>query len=71
LRRFGRLREGLAAQVLHEGPFENDGPTVERLHGFVRDEGYGPAGKHQEIYLGDLRRTGPERQHTVIPQPVA
>jgi hypothetical protein len=68
--RFERLREGLCAQIMHIGPYSAEGPTIERLHAFIADEGYALRGKHHEIYLGDPRRTPPERLRTIIRQPV-
>ncbi|UCF99477.1 MAG: GyrI-like domain-containing protein [Spirochaetaceae bacterium] len=68
--RFETFHEGLSAQVLHIGPFSAEGPTIERLHRFIRDNGYRRRGKHREIYLSDLRRAEPEKLKTIIRQPV-
>jgi hypothetical protein len=68
---FQSLHEGLCAQVLHIGSFSEEGPTVERLHRFVHDNGYGRNGRHREIYLSDLRRAAPEKLKTIIRQPIA
>ncbi len=62
--------EGLAAQVMHIGPYADEAPTIERLHAFIAAQGCRPRGKHHEIYLGDPRRTAPERLKTVLRQPV-
>lgn len=75
LRAAGRVRlepfcEGRAAQLLHHGPFSTEGPTIQRLHGFIDQQGLGRRGKHHENYLTDLTRTAPERLKTVIRQPV-
>lgn len=32
--------EGKSAQVMHFGPFNEEGPTIERLHQFIEDQGY-------------------------------
>ena len=69
--RFESFHEGLCAQVLHAGPFSEEGPTIERLHRFIRDNGYSRSGKHREIYLSDLRRAAPEKLKTIIRQPLA
>lgn len=69
--RLERFCEGRAAQVLHLGPFSAEGPTIERLHGFIAGQGLGRRGKHHEVYLTDVSRTAPERLKTVIRQPVA
>jgi hypothetical protein len=62
--------EGLAAQVLHVGPFTVEGPTIERVHRFIEESGHRPFGKHHEIYLSDIRRADPSRWKTVIRQPM-
>ncbi len=71
LLRLERFREGLAAQLMHIGPYAAEGPTIERLHAFIAERGYELAGKHHEIYLGDPRRAAPEKLKTVLRQPVA
>jgi hypothetical protein len=70
----GRLRlesfaEGRCAQILHIGPFSEEGPTIERLHAFI-DARAGLAGKHHEIYLSDIRRADPKKWKTIIRQPM-
>jgi hypothetical protein len=62
--------EGLAAQIMHLGPYAEEAPTIERLHAFVAEQGYRLRGRHHEIYLGDPRRTTPERLKTVLRHPV-
>jgi hypothetical protein len=56
--------------VLHIGPYSAEGPTIAALHAFIADNGLERAGKHHEIYLGDPRRSAPEKLKTVIRQPV-
>lgn len=63
--------EGRAAQILHRGPYGEEGSTVEALHRFIADQGLALTGKHHEIYLGDPRRAAPEKLRTIIRQPVA
>ena len=66
------FEEGAAAQVLHVGPYATEAPTIARLHAFIRDQGFtfdGHRHKHHEIYLGDPRRSAPERLRTIIRQP--
>jgi len=69
--RLERVAEGLAAQIMHVGPYSAEAPTIARLHAFVAAEGYELRGRHHEIYLGDPRRTAPERLKTVIRHPVS
>ena len=68
--RLERFREGKSAQILYLGPYADEGPTIVRMHAFIRESGYMPEGKHHEIYLGDPRRSAPEKLKTVIRQPV-
>jgi len=63
-------REGLALQVLHLGPYNAEGPTISRLHDFMKKNGYTFNGRHHEIYLNDPRRSAPEKIKTIIRQPV-
>ena len=66
------FEEGAAAQVLHVGPYATEAPTIARLHAFIRDQGFtfdGHRHKHHEIYLGDPRRSAPEKLRTIIRQP--
>ena len=65
------LSEGTAIQILHIGSYDDEGPTLHRLH----DE-YMPAhrltfnGDHHEIYLSDPRRIDASKLKTVLRQPV-
>ena len=68
--RFERYDEGHAAQIMHIGPYAIEGPTVARLHAFIEQQGHALRGKHHEIYLGDPRKTAPEKLRTVIRQPM-
>jgi hypothetical protein len=71
--RFQSFQEGLSVQTMYIGPFTEEGPTIKKLHNYIRDNGYvfdGVAQKHHEIYLSDFRKTAPEKLKTVIRQPV-
>lgn len=68
--RFEVYHEGLAVQILYVGPYDEEAPTIARMHAFAEQEGYALRGKHHEIYLSDPRRTAPERLKTVIRQPI-
>jgi hypothetical protein len=67
--RLEAFTEGRCAQVLHIGPFTEEGPTIERLHEFI-DARTGRTGKHHEIYLSDIRRADPQKWKTIIRQPM-
>lgn len=68
--RFERFREGLSAQIMYLGAYADEGPTIDRMHAFIDESGCAPDGKHHEIYLGDPRRSAPEKLKTVLRQPV-
>lgn len=68
--RLERYAEGLSAQILHIGPYAAEAPTIAHLHAFIAESGYQLRGKHHEIYLGDPRRTAPEKLKTIIRQPI-
>lgn len=67
--RLEEFREGRCAQILHIGPFSEEGPTIDRLHAFI-DARSARSGKHHEIYLSDIRRAAPEKWRTIIRQPM-
>jgi hypothetical protein len=69
--RFESFSEGKAAQILYIGPFSEEGPTIEKVHTFITENGYTLSGKHHEIYLSDMRKTAPEKLKTIIRQPMA
>ena len=66
---FALFEEGEAAQIMHVGPFSEEGPTIERVHAFIEESGKVRRGKHHEIYLSDIRRADPAKWKTVIRQP--
>jgi hypothetical protein len=67
--KLSQWKEGPSVQVLHVGPYSEEGPTIERLMAFAQE--YGElTGKHHEIYLGDPRRARPDRLETIIRHPV-
>lgn len=67
--RLEAFAEGTCAQVLHIGPFSEEGPTIERLHAYIHERG-ALAGKHHEIYLSDVRRAAPHKWRTILRQPL-
>jgi hypothetical protein len=68
--RIETLDEGAAAQVLHLGPYADEQPTIEALHGAIADAGLRLRGAHHEIYLGDPSRSRSDRLRTLIRQAV-
>jgi hypothetical protein len=69
--RVERLEEGTAVQTMHIGPYDAEGPVLRQLHQeFLPANGLVENGHHHEIYLGDPRKTSPEKLKTVLRQPV-
>ncbi|MFW9901042.1 MAG: GyrI-like domain-containing protein [Candidatus Thorarchaeota archaeon] len=70
--RLEKYKEGKAAQMMHIGPYSEEGPTVQKLHDFIKHEGGKFEGhnlKHHEIYLSDPRKANQATMKTVIRQP--
>ena len=66
-----RSTEGTCVQMLHVGPFDDEGPVLARLHHeFIPAHGLRMTGKHHEIYLSDPRRADPAKLRTILRQPV-
>lgn len=69
--RFERYAEGRSVQILHVGSYDDEGPTLERLHEeFLPANQLTPTGRHHEIYLSDARKTEPAKLRTILRQPV-
>ncbi|MCK5038152.1 MAG: GyrI-like domain-containing protein [Thermoplasmata archaeon] len=67
--RFEKYEEGPSAQIMHIGPFSEEGPTIKKIHDHIKENVCKPRGKHHEIYLSDFRRAAPEKLKTIIRQP--
>lgn len=64
------FHEGLCAQVLHVGPFSEEGSTIQLLHDYIKEQGYRMRGYHHEIYMSDPRRSKPENLKTILRHPI-
>lgn len=66
--------EGLCAQIMHYGCYDDEPATVIRMAEFIEQNGYvediNEVRRHHEIYLGDPRKTKPENLKTVIRHPI-
>ena len=60
------INEGTCVQMLHLGSYEDEAPTVQRLHSFIAERNLQISNYHHEIYLSDPRRTAPEKLKTII-----
>jgi len=72
--RLSIYKEGLCAQIMHIGPYDDEPATIKVMEEFIVNEGYindiSIARLHHEIYLGDPRKTKPEKLKTVIRHPI-
>lgn len=75
LARLVKLTEGLCAQIMHIGSYDDEPQSIELLERFIIASGYrndiSDSRRHHEIYLGDPRKTAPEKRKTVIRHPIA
>jgi hypothetical protein len=69
--RLETLDEGLCVQTMHVGSYDEEGPVLAKLHGeYLPRNGLAERGHHHEIYIGDPRKTPPEKLKTILRQPV-
>ena len=69
--RLESLNEGLSVQIMHIGSYDDETPTLLKLHDeWLPANGFKETLKHHEIYLGDPRKTPAAKLKTVLRQPV-
>lgn len=68
--RFEAYNEGFAVQTLYIGAYEKEAPTIADMHRFIASSGYLTNGKHHEIYIGNPRKTSPDKLQTILRQPI-
>jgi hypothetical protein len=68
--RYGVFKEGLSAQVLHNGPKVKTGKTISRLEAFMEKRGYQVRGRRHEIYLSDPRTMNSDQMKTIVRIPI-
>ncbi len=60
---------GDVAEILHVGPYNEETPTIERLHQFIKQQGYEVIGFHEEEYVKGpsmILRGDPAKYATII-----
>ena len=71
---FLRIDEGLCAQILHVGGFDDEPQSVAKIDEFIIANGYAKdfneQRAHHEIYLSDPRKTVPQKCKTIIRLPI-
>ncbi len=68
--RFENFHEGLSAQIMHLGPYAAERQTIQKIHSYIKENGFEFNGKHHEIYLTNPQRSPPEKMKTVLRQPI-
>lgn len=68
--RLETIKEGPCIQAMHIGPYATECETIAAMAAFAEREGLTFHGLHHEIYLGDPRRTAPEKLKTILRLPV-
>lgn len=71
LLKFEEIHEGLSAQILHHGSYDDEGESLQKLYQFIEKEGFVIIGRHHEIYLNDPARTAPEKLKTILRYAIA
>lgn len=67
-------KEGLCVQILHVGPYKEEGKSINKLHTFIQDNGLlldmNEDRTHHEIYLSDPKKVSPEKIKTILRLPI-
>jgi hypothetical protein len=67
-------KEGLCAQIMHIGPYDDEHFSVNKLEEHIKAKGYKTVmegwRQHHEIYLSDPRKSAPEKLKTIIRHPI-
>ena len=74
LARLEAFTEGMCAQIMHVGAYDDEPATIAKLECFVAQSGYqadmSGLRRHHEIYLSDPRKTATDKLRTIIRHPV-
>jgi hypothetical protein len=66
-----KIKEGKCVQALHEGPFENEEYTLNRIEKYVETQGLVKNGYHHEIYLVNFtKEKNKNKYRTILREPV-
>jgi len=68
--RLATLEESTCVQIMYFGAYVDEAPVIAQMHTWIHENGYTPTGKHHEIYLSDPRRVAPEKNKTILRQPI-
>lgn len=65
------LKEDTCVQIMHVGPYMEEGASIAKMKAFAEISGRAFTGKHHEIYLSDPRRVAEGKLRTILRQPVS
>lgn len=64
---FVSLEEGLCAQILHKGAFDDEPESFEKMDEFIREKGYQRRNHwHREIYVAGARQADSKNKKTIL-----
>jgi hypothetical protein len=64
------FEEGLCVQMMHIGPYASEPETIDKMKAFSDEKNLIWQHNHHEIYLGDPRRSAPDKLKTILRHPV-
>lgn len=64
--RLERLPRQRVGRIMHVGPYATESASLTKVRDEIERHGFSCADRHIEIYLGDPRRTRPDRLRTVL-----
>lgn len=65
--KFEAIEDGLSVQILHNGPYDNEPESFERMIQFCLENNLERTKlTHREIYISDARKTAPEKLKTLL-----
>lgn len=71
---FYTVEEGLCIQIMHNGSFDDEPISIEKMNKYLEENGYendfSNKRLHHEIYLSDPRKVMPDKWKTVIRHPI-
>ena len=57
--------------MTHIGPFSEDGPTIEKLHQHIKENGFSLTRRLHEIYMSDIGKVQPSKWKIIARQPMS
>ncbi len=64
---FDAMEDGKSVQMLHIGSFDDEPASFAKMDAFAMENGLERLNRyHREIYLGDARKTAPEKRRTIL-----